>query len=319
MSGGARPAASGAAERAPFDPVLLARMTGRMGDRRTIEAIGGALAAALAHPLADGMARSTGLSVSLDCGAVATGTLGELLQTMPADAVVAPAAVGGWCEHFHLVTGARFVAALVEGLLGGSADDGASADGGEADRALSEIEIDVSVVFFEQVVEAIAGCLEGMGQAVSSTGRPVPPAALAEEEGRDEHAARIELTVALGAVAAPLALVVPQSVLLRTRVSPPEVQPQPSADRGEWGRRLTQRLSNAQLSLQARVRLEARSLGQIAALRPGDVIPFAADKDVPVLLKANGKNLFWCELGRSGSRYMVRLARPHGGGEEWPA
>ena len=66
-------------------------------------------------------------------------------------------------------------------------------------------------------------------------------------------------------------------------------------------------MRRSQITLQARIRLQSLTLKTISKLMAGDVIAFEDKGDVRVDVRANGKDLYACEFGRSGDRYTVRI------------
>lgn len=59
------------------------------------------------------------------------------------------------------------------------------------------------------------------------------------------------------------------------------------------------------------VMLTPITLGELAGLRPGDVLPFPEDQEGRVKLKAKGHPLYDCGIGRKGHNYALCLQRPH--------
>lgn len=292
-------AAGGAA--AGIDAELIARMTGRLGDRQTVEQKAGTLAAALCGPLAEAIRETTGLAVAISRNTVETGMRSGFEKKGFGKLVSCPASIQGWCFDFALTTSPELAIAFAESLLGGGAD-------AVAKRPLSAVELDISIVLFEQVVSALKR-LVGADTAAASTGAPSMAAPREEEdEAPDVHAVLVTLQVAIGRTVAPLSLLLPQAAVLKTDI----VLPEPEAARpvhkvSDWTDRLSRQVSRSDVTLKAHIRLEPTTLGGIARLRPGDVLAFAGDREVSVRLEANGREVGWCELGRSGSRYMLRL------------
>jgi flagellar motor switch protein FliM len=57
--------------------------------------------------------------------------------------------------------------------------------------------------------------------------------------------------------------------------------------------------------------LPAITLGELGALRPGDVLALSEEGNANVKLKVKGRPLYECSLGRKGANYAMCLERPH--------
>lgn len=294
---------------ATMDKALLARMTGRLGDRRTIDAIAGALGTEMALPLAEGAQKVTGATLEIELKSVTAGTKAEIAAGFDDTQVLCEAAIAGWCDDLLLACDGRLAIALTERLLGGTGEAPA------ASRPLSEIEQDVATLFFEQMIEAMKRAVgKTADEHVGSCGTPFAgPLKREEDLSEDLFVACPTITIELAGTVYHATIVLPQHVALKTQVvsTKPERRNE-TAQRPRWVEQLTQQVHTSSVSLQAEVDLAPVSLALASRLRAGDVIPFADERDVRVLLKANGKDLYWCEFGKSGDRYMLRLKDRYG-------
>jgi flagellar motor switch protein FliM len=59
------------------------------------------------------------------------------------------------------------------------------------------------------------------------------------------------------------------------------------------------------------VTMPPMTLGELAMLRPGDVLPLSESGDATVRLRVKGQPLYECSLGRKGANYALCLQRPH--------
>ena len=107
-------------------------------------------------------------------------------------------------------------------------------------------------------------------------------------------------------------MIVPQSVLLKTRIVSPDRAGGNQKMKTEWTEHLEEQVRRSAVTLEARIRLESLTLNTISRLQPGDVIPFHDGQDVRVEVNANGRDLYVCEFGRAGSKYTVRIKDTHG-------
>jgi flagellar motor switch protein FliM len=180
----------------------------------------------------------------------------------------------------------------------------------------SAIERDVAAVVFGECVAAV----NGFGPRAFGLDGPAPSpltgAALARVALRDGPAVRIRFR--LGAEAGPpggaILLSMPQRVLLKHR-GPPEEPVAPGAaafarPKPDWSAHLGDEVMRANVTLSAAMPLGRLSLGEIAALQPGQVLAVEAQATAQVRLSARGKTLFSGEFGRLGPRYTVRVGEP---------
>jgi flagellar motor switch protein FliM len=297
-----------------FDPELLDRMIGAKGDAALIDAKCQALLHALCPGLEAAFEKAAGVNLTARPGDIQQGRRRQLLAGHGRDAVYSEARITGWSPDIAALCGAKLIIALVECLLGGSDPD----DLDIVARPLSGIELDMSLVVFEQLNDTLRGLVAKDPKSKSTVAKPQSEIPEQEDDPKpDFHAAAITIDLEFGAVNAPLTLVLPQSILLKTNLAAAKAGKKPGAETGEWAERMNERVSLSQINLQAAVTLAPLQLGEISRLQPGDLIGFADNGDIEVTLSANGKALYTCALGRSGPRYMVKVERDAGPDENW--
>ncbi|MBU4531135.1 MAG: FliM/FliN family flagellar motor switch protein [Hoeflea sp.] len=299
---------------AEFNPDLLDRMTGVKGSVADIDAKCHTLLLAIAPVFAAAFEKATGVEIDARPVEVRQGRRRELLSELKRDMAYCEASIAGWSEEIAGLCGTKLVIGLVECLLGGSDPNRLTV----AARPLSAIELDMSLVVFEQLNDSLRGLVSADPKAKASVAKPqleLPDEA--DDPIPDFHAAALTLDVGFGAVVAPLTLILPQAILLKSRVSAPALGKKANPNAEDWTERLSDRVSQSQISLQAAVALAPLPLGEISRLQPGDLIAFADNGDIEVTLSANGKPLYTCALGRAGTRYMVKVERQAGPDENW--
>tara|TARA_R110002020_G_scaffold5841_9_gene24053 strand:- start:14520 stop:15473 length:954 start_codon:yes stop_codon:yes gene_type:complete len=297
-----------------FDPQLLDLMTGAKGSAAAIDAKCQTLMNALAPMFATVFEKATGVEVEARPGDIRQGRRRELLAALKADTVYCEASIADWSKEIASLCGTKLIIGLVECLLGGSDPDQLKI----AARPLSGIELDMSLVVFEQLNDSLRELVSADPKAKASVAKPqleLPEAI--DDPVPDFHAAAITLNIGFGAVVAPLTLILPQAVLLKTKITALAKGKQADANAEEWAERLSDRVSQSPISLQAAVALAPLPLGDISRLQPGDLIAFAENGDIEVTLTANGKPLYTCALGRAGTRYMVKVEKQAGPDENW--
>jgi flagellar motor switch protein FliM len=302
------------ADQYQFDPELLDRMIGAKGDAAVIEAKCQSLQSALCGPLEQAFEMATNVKLTARPGDIQQGSRRQLLAVFGQDAVFCDARIDGFSQDISALCGTKLVIAMVECLLGGSDPEELDV----AARPLSGIELDMSLVVFEQLNDTLRDVASKDPTAKASAGKPLSSIPEAEDDPKpDFHAAAITLDLQFGSVIAPLTLILPQSILLKTKPISSKNAKQSGAVNDEWAESLNARVSRSEINLQAAVAMAPLPVGEISRLQVGDLIGFADTGDIEVTLSANGKALYTCALGKSGARYMVKVEGDAGPDENW--
>jgi len=302
------------AGRQRLDPNLLDRMIGAKGNGADIETISQNLLNALGPVLSSAFVSATGVTIDARPGEIQLGRRRELLSELSGDTVYCETTIANWSSEISSLCGTKLIIGMVECLLGGSDPDQLDI----AARPLSGIELDMSLVVFEQLNDSLRNLVSAKPEAKARAKNPQPEHPEEEDDPIPNfHAVALTLDIEFGSVAAPLTLILPQSILLKTKVNPAKLDKKSDPNKGEWTERLSDRVSKSQVSLQAAVALQPLALGEISRLQPGDLIAFAHNGDIEVTLSANGRPLYTCALGRAGTRYMVKVEGQAGPDENW--
>lgn len=288
-----------------MDARLLARMTGRLGDAKTVEAILSALGDAIGDDLRDRLRKITGLPLETSDCVVDQGTCSQMALHFDEDHTLCETAIAGWCDDLILGIDNTLAIACTEQLLGGTFADEVAV------RSLSDIERDVAAMIAEQVALALREAVAS-GDGEPRCAAPFEGPLKREQDFLDTaFSATLSIDYQVSDTRFRIRLMAPQAVVLKTVLAraPAETA---SSQTENWKDRLTRSIRSSNVLLQATVDLEEMSLAQLGALRAGDTLPFRDTTDVRVLLKANGKELYWCEMGRAGQRYMLQVRDRYG-------
>lgn len=292
-----------------IDPIVLARLTGRLGDQATIARICASLGEVFAEFLPDILESELGFEVAVSYAGFEVGKYGPLVDGLGGAMACCDAGLRDWCDRFTLLCDSPMIIALVENMLGAVSD---SVEDPEA-RPLSKIELDLAAMMFDRISGVLKSAVAGTGAADPYLGaahnietRKVP-----EDGSQETFVAMVNMAVGIGPVLSTFHVVVPQSVLLKSVITTPK--PANASKVGaEWSEQLAEQVRRSKVTLEARIRLEAQTLDTISRLQAGDIIPFNEAGDVRVEVNANGRNLYVCEFGRSGARYTVRVKDTYG-------
>jgi flagellar motor switch protein FliM len=252
---------------------------------------------------ADGLRALFSSQVDVEFVDLAVGSADELITAWSEECVV-----GGFRSadpelSFLVAADGGFVSAALEAVFG--------ADGSEAPRdrrrALSGFEKRLARGILERLAHASRDCLFGVDGAAPEldfleTADALPAAA---RQGGASAVAKFQLsTLERGGEFFVLA---PQSALQETQSAPVAAQIRSHSRDPNWGRRIEQELQRTQVSLQAVLDECDLTLGEIADLQVGQILPLRATPRSQVKVVSNDQTVFWCELGQADGVYTVRI------------
>lgn len=293
-----------------FDRKLLARMTGKLGDSKTVGRLCSELGQVFAAFLPDLLKSETGFDIDIGYAGFDTGLKSKLVAGLGSAVALSDCGLRNWADDFVVSCDSPAIITLMEMLLGAIPTTVEE----PKPRALSTIELDVTTMVFEKIAEVLKSAVNAAGGFEPTIGRPYNASErpAADPDVEDVFAACINVTIGIGPVLSTFSIIVPQQALLKTAVVFPKGVGQARKSRSAWSDQLEQQVRRSTVSLEARIQLESLTLNAISRLQAGDVIPFQDGKDVRVEINANGRDLYICELGRSGAKYTVRIKDTHG-------
>ncbi|MBB3919168.1 FliM/FliN family flagellar motor switch protein [Rhizobium fabae] len=288
-----------------MDPALLAKLTGGLGDRGRVAKICSSFGDIYSEFFPDVIKSETGLDVTVNYLGCEIGYKNHLIDDLSPNVTLVDATLRNWSQNITVACGNGFVITLMEHLLGATADTIEE----PADRLLSIIELDLAVMVFDKIAKVLRSAVNAPGGFEPSLSAPHAHEARTRppEDRPDEFAAAINMSITLAGIVSEFSLIVPQTALLKTTVTPPKPKRQSSGKSQEWTEQLGDQVRRSHVTLEAKIRLQDLTLRTISKLMVGDVIPFRDRGDVHVEVSANSKELYVCEFGRSGENYMVRV------------
>lgn len=288
-----------------MDRALLAKLTGGLGDSKTLQRLCADFGQLYVEFLPDVFHSETGLNMQVHYNGHEGGLMTDLIADLGDNVSLADGQLRNWSPNFLLACGNGFVITLMENLLGALPETIQE----PIERPLSQIELDLAVMVYDKIANVLRSGVNAPGgfeplleKAHNAEDRPKP-----DEDHVDEYAVTIKLGITLGTVTSEFYLVIPQKALLKTSVTMPKSKNQLGKSKKEWQEQIAEQVRRSQVTLEARIRLESLTLSTVSRLIAGDVIPFRDKDDVMVDVSANGKNLYRCEFGRAGDRYTVRV------------
>lgn len=291
--------------RSSMDLALLAKLTGGLGDRATVEKISADFGALYGEFLPDVFHSETNIAINVSYVGCKSGLMHDLVADLGETFSFCDGSLRNWSPNLTLGCGNRFIISLMEMMLGAEAKNLSE----PIERPLSDIELDLACMVFERIGNVLRSGVNAPGGFETLLERPhnaedraKPDASVAPEFG-----VAIRFDIELASIKSEFALVIPQRAFLKTQVVVPRPKGQLSPAKQEWADRMNEQVRRSQVTLEAKIRLQSLTLGVISRLAAGDVIAFQDKGDVKVQVSANGRDMYSCEFGRSGERYTVRV------------
>jgi flagellar motor switch protein FliM len=221
---------------------------------------------------------------------------------------IAPSAISA--DALLLLADADAVAILVGALFGADPDMPAA----PIERDLSPTELAVVNMVFHQVAMAV----NGTGARSLDIRFPIPPAITGDELQkqllRDGPAAKLVFEISTPKSRGTLELFMPHRVLLSHRASANLVD---RATAAKWGAHFGEEIMRSVVRLEAAIPMAQMTLGELAALQPGQIIEMPRTAQAETRLSAKDKTLFVCEFGKLGASYTVRVRHPFDAGQQF--
>jgi flagellar motor switch protein FliM len=237
----------------------------------------------------------------LQLDGLATGRLGDILDEYGA----------GMAAVYHsreldsqILIGVdrAFLFTLIEAMFGG---DGTEPPFRE-DRALSTIETRIAQLMCEHAANALQASLAPVAPATFKFERIEARMDFAVIGRRNNHAVVAHIVLQALERTGRLFIVIPQAALNPIRQNlARDVSAEVSTRDPRWTKQLEAEVGRTAVSLRAVIDEPGLTLGDITALKVGDVLKLRATPRTPVKLEAEDQSLFLCQLGQADGFYTV--------------
>ena len=194
--------------------------------------------------------------------------------------------------------------AALEAVFGSDGSERSS----HAERVPTRIEMHLARTIFEQVADALRLAVFGDGAAalelkgVETAAKP--PATAKGGEPRMLAEFGLSALERQGR----MFIILPESALRGSnRTSAKAIAAAPTIADPRWSKRIEHEVQRTQVTLQAVLDERELTLGEVAELRVGQVLPLKATPRSNVKVVCNDQTLFWCELGQSEGMYTLRI------------
>lgn len=179
-----------------MDLALLAKLTGGLGDKRTVERISSEFAHLYTEFLPDVFHSETGIRIGVSYLSCTSGLMNDLIADLGDGFALSDGALRNWCPNFVLACGNSFVIALMELMLGAAPDTITQ----PIERPLSDIELDLAVMVFDRIANVLRSGVNAPGGFEASLERPhnAEDRPKPDELARPEFGVTIRMAIELG-------------------------------------------------------------------------------------------------------------------------
>ena len=235
---------------------------------------------------------------------IKTERIGKILEAAEGKVVVAVLHVQAWDARIMVGLDNKLIFALVEALFGG--------DGSESpyieNRTLTNIEMRVAQKAFDLITRALHKAFSVIEETHFKFERIETRMDFAVVAPRNNFAVLAKLNLRVLGRAGEFFVAIPQAALNPIRQSL-------TADRSNdaatpdprWSKQIKTEVGKAEVMVQAIIEEDGFTLGDIAALKVGNVLQLKATPKSRVKLECNSEPLFWCQLGQAEGKYTLRV------------
>jgi flagellar motor switch protein FliM len=260
----------------------------------------------LPGPLGLALQTVTNCEVSVDDPKQGFARLGDLVERHQNKALAGVFPIPGWEAPLILIMERPLMDGLLEVALGEAS--GNRWDSG--DRPITPLEINFMQLLCHTMAPHLREALKIIPGAQASFSHVEKRLALLDEDRKAGPAATLHFEVSTLGRSGAFSIVVPAAIQARFRAAAGSTlkEAREKAKRDPiWMSHLKSEVGQAPIELRATIRDKSFTLGDIASMKLGQILRLEAQADAQVLLEAQDRPIFWCELGRDGSNLTIRL------------
>ncbi|AMC12439.1 FliM/FliN family flagellar motor switch protein [Liberibacter crescens] len=286
-------------------PILLARLTGKIGDKKIIEKKSLEFGQLYKHYLPKVLKKETDIHIELAYIGYKSGKFHELISFLEGNFSLCTVSQPNCFSYLMIACGNHFIIALLEKLL--SAEQ--STIETLPNRPLSIIETDLAKLILNKMSSVLSLCTSQLTDLKYHFEGSATFKDLIQKENQEhnEFSAAINMEIILDGIRTPFILIIPQEKLLKISLTSFNSNQQKINHKTKLSNQFIKQVNQLDVYIEARIELQTITPRNILHLSVGDVIPFMDKDDVSVIINANGKEIYSCELGRTGDNYTVRI------------
>jgi len=260
--------------------------------------------------VADFVARMTPLSAakpSADLAVLETLSMADLSHLLGEHALISRFEVPRWGGDALFILDGQLVSLVTDALFGANEPS----IGNRSGQDFSAVEMNIGENISLHMAHALDSVFGTGDGKLFNPKRTVPIARFDVQEFSKSRMFSCQVTVAFGEAQANLRILLPRSchrpiqeVVMRVLRAPSK-----RAD-PLWARRLRQEVSRAHVTIEAYIVQSSMSLGKLADLHVGQVLPLPAGIMSDVRLRSGNKPLYKCSLGKINQNFSARVNEP---------
>ncbi|MGX5734412.1 flagellar motor switch protein FliM [Bosea thiooxidans] len=244
-------------------------------------------------------------------GSVQSQRVGEALDAYGDNTIAGIFHAPEWDSRILIGVDRDFVFTMIEMLFG--------ADGSEPpfkhepsfpedERSYTNIEIQVAQVMCEMAAKNLQSAFAPVCDVTFTLDRMETRMYFATLGSRSNLAVKAQLLVQGLDSSGQMFIVIPQTALNPIRQNLARVQSGMSSARDpRWSKQIKTEVNKTEVRLKAILEERPMTLGDICALKIGQVIELQASPRSPVQLQCNDETVFWCQLGQRDGSYVLRV------------
>lgn len=232
-----------------------------------------------------------------------TERMGDILSTFEGRVVVAIFQAGAWDSRIILACDHNFLFSMAEALFGG--------DGGEPvfeeERAPSNIEMRVGQAIFDRVARSMQASFSAVVETTIKFETLETRMDFAVIVPRGTFAIITTVNLQILDRTGEMYIVLPQPALNAIRQGLAHDTSRDTARDPRWVRQMQNEVTRSEVKVKGLIEEHQFTLGDIANLQVGQILPLQATAKSRVKLECNSQALFWCQLGQADGQYTLRV------------
>jgi flagellar motor switch protein FliM len=257
-----------------------------------------------ASQCSDSLRQWSSCPVLFSVNSIASKRIGDVLDSFEGNVVAGVFYVQALDSRLLVALEHEFVFALAEALFGG--------DGGEArtieKRQLSNIELRLSHKAFDVIGSALQSSVADVCETILNLERVETRLDFVTIAPRTAIGVTANLRVRVLGRDSDIIILIPQTALNSVRQDlVRDLTTEMSVRDPRWTRQIQSEIGRTEIAVRGVIEERHVTLGDIAGLQVGQVLPLQATARTRVKLEGNAQPIFWCDLGQVDGHYTLRI------------
>ncbi|MBY7649187.1 MAG: flagellar C-ring protein [Candidatus Liberibacter europaeus] len=288
-----------------FPPILVARLTGKLGDKKTIERISSNFAQIYNKFLPIVFKEDVGIDMSASYIECKSGKFSHIINSFKEYFVFYKASLKESQSDFFVGCSNNLVITILEYLL--DTDDDISKT--SQNRCLSIIEQKLAELILTKTSTIMNKFILKSTNALNPLDGPYNIDLLKQgiHPLSNEFVSAINIEITVKNIVSLFTLIVTQETLLKNAIDTLPIKDKSENTVQDHNNQLINKTYQLCVDIETRVNLQQITIKDVAQLKIGQIIPFLDRENAGVTVSINGKETYSCELGRIANNYTVRI------------